>query len=99
MDLSVVTNSSADGLFFVFCSRNILTKLVGYQQPVVSVSRWNSWLELFRFHVNCIHFRVALFVHVGSAQLLYGKWCFVLHVQRCGSCRVSTNIRHSSTPV
>ena len=36
---------------------------------IVSVSRWNSWLEPFRFHVNCIHFRGAVFVHVGSAQM------------------------------
>jgi len=36
---------------------------------LVSVSRWNSWLESFRFHVNCIHFRGAVFVHVGQAQL------------------------------
>ena len=53
--------------FYVFCSKNILTKLVGYQQPTVSI--WNRWLEVepFRFHVNCIHFRAAVFVHVGSA--------------------------------
>jgi len=38
---------------------------------LVSVSIWNRWLELepFRFHVNCIHFRGAVFIHVGSAQL------------------------------
>ena len=29
----------------------------------------NSWLEPFRFHVNCIHFCGAVVVHVGSAQL------------------------------
>jgi len=23
---------------------------------LVSVSRWISWLEPFRFHVNCVHF-------------------------------------------
>jgi len=59
-------------IFYVLCSKNILKKLFGYQQPTclcVSVSRWNSWLEKIRFHVNCIHFRGAVFVHVGSAQL------------------------------
>jgi len=25
-------------------------------------------VEPFRFHVNCIHFRAAVFVHVGPAQ-------------------------------
>jgi len=28
-------------------------------------------------------------IHVRPAQL-YGKWCFNLHVQCCGSCMVST---------
>ena len=40
---------------------------------LISVSRWNSWLEQFRFHVNCIHFRGAVFVHVRLAQLCTGK--------------------------
>jgi len=44
-------------------------KLVGYQQPTFSVSTWNSLLEPFHFHMNCIHFRGAVFVHVRSAQL------------------------------
>jgi len=38
-----------------------------------SVSGWNSWLETIRFHVNCIHFRAAVFVHVGPAQLCTEK--------------------------
>jgi len=36
---------------------------------LVFESRWNSWLESFRFHVKCINFRGAVFVHVGPAQL------------------------------
>ena len=57
--------------FYVLCSKNILMNLVSYQQPTVhvSVSRWNSLLESFLFHVNFIHFRGALFVHEGPAQL------------------------------
>jgi len=46
-----------------------LSKLVVINSLLVFVSRWNSWLETFRFHVNCIHFRGAVFVHVRSAQL------------------------------
>jgi len=43
--------------FYVLCNKNILMKLVGYQQPIlVSVSWRNSWWETFRFHVNCVHF-------------------------------------------
>jgi len=36
---------------------------------LVPVSGWKSSLEAFRFHVNCIHFRGAVFVHVVSALL------------------------------
>jgi len=54
-------------IFYVFCSENILTKLVATDSLLVSVSIWNRWLEVepFRFHVNCIHFRRVVFVHVG----------------------------------
>jgi len=55
--------------FYVLCSKNILMKLFLINSLHVFVSRWNSWLESFRFHVNCIHFRGAVFVHVGLAQL------------------------------
>ena len=34
---------------------------------------WNLWLEPFRFHVKCFHFRVAVFLHVGVAQQCRGK--------------------------
>jgi len=57
-------------IFYGFCSKNILTKLVAYHQPTCRcVSVGNSWLATFRFHVNCIDFHGAVFVHVGPAQL------------------------------
>ena len=63
------------------------------------MSRWNSWLEPFRFHVNCIHFREAVFVHVGPAQLCTenGIWFYM-----CSAVEVAwlaQNVRHSSTRV
>ena len=42
------------------------------------MSRWNSWLESFRFHVNCIHFRGTVFIHVGPAQLCMEMQIFSL---------------------
>jgi len=43
--------------FYVLCSKNILMKLfLAMNSLLVSVSRWNSWLEQLRFHVNCVHF-------------------------------------------
>jgi len=56
-------------MFFFYnliCSKNILTKLVGYQQSWCQdgIRGWNY----FAFHVNCTHFRGALYVHVGANQ-------------------------------
>jgi len=66
---------------------------------LVSVSRWNSWLETFRFHVNYIHFSGAVFVHVGPAQLCTQNG---VSVYMCSAVEVgwlAQNIRHSSTRV
>ena len=57
------------------------------------------WLEPFRFHVNCIHFREAVFVHVGQARLCTGNG---VSFHMCSAVEVAwleTNIRHSSTRV
>jgi len=85
--------------FYVLFSVNILTKLVGYQQPLlVFVSRWNSWLEPFRFHVNSIHFRADVFVRVRPAQFCTRNsisFCTCSAVEVAWSAQ---NIRHSSKP-
>jgi len=62
--------------FYVFCSKNILTILVGYQQPTCVC------IKMEFFHVNYIHFRPAVFAHVGCGvgTIVYRKWGFVLHV-------------------
>ena len=85
----------------MFYSMNILTKLVGYQHNslLVSVSRWNSLLEPFHFHVNCFHFRATVFVHVVSAQLCTENG---VSFYMCSVAEVAwlvQNIRHSSTGV
>ena len=87
-------------LFCVFCGKNILTKLVGYHQPIlVSVSRWNLWLETFRIHVNCIHLRGAVFVHVGQAQLCTENGVSLYMRSAVEVARLAQNIRRSSTRV
>ena len=85
--------------FYVFCSKNILTKLDGYQQPTVSI--WNRWLQVepFRFHVNCIHFRGAVFVHVGPEQLCTGNGVSFYMCSAVEVALLAQNIRHSSTSV
>jgi len=56
--------------FYVLCSKNILTKPVGYQKPTCLCVKTEFMVGTFRFHVNCIHFRRAVFFHVGLLQLL-----------------------------
>ena len=36
------------------------------------MARLNSWMEPFHFHVNCIHFRGAVFVHVRRHNCVVG---------------------------
>jgi len=73
--------------FNLLCSKNILTKLVRYQQPTCLCIKM-EFVETFRFLVNCIHFRTAVFVHVGSAQLCTENG--VSFYMCCRSCMVST---------
>jgi len=54
----------------MLCGKNILTKPVGYQKPTCLCVKMEFMVGTFRFHVNCIYFRRAVFVHVGLAQLL-----------------------------
>ena len=44
--------------------------------------------EPFRFHVNCAHFRGAVFVHVGSAQLCT-EICVVFYMYVCSAVEVA----------
>jgi len=56
-------------------------------------------VEQFRFHVNSIHFRGAVLVHVGSAQLCTEN---VVSFYMCSAVEVAwlaQNIRHTSTRV
>jgi len=85
---------------YVFCNKNILTKLVRYQQPTCLCAKMEFVFgrttslscDLYSLSWSC-------FRSCGFGTIVYGKWCFVLHVQWCGSCMVSTEIPHSSTRV
>jgi len=66
---------------------------------LVSVSRWNSYLEPFRFHVNCVYFFGAVFIFVGSAQLCTKNG---VSFHMCSAVEVAwlaQNFPHSSTRV
>jgi len=56
-------------------------------------------VEPFRFHVNCIHFRGAVFVHVGSAQLCTETGASFYMCSAVEVAWLAQNIRHSSTRV
>jgi len=49
------------------------------------------------FHVNCIHFRGAVFVHVGQAQLCTGNGFLFCMCSAAEVAWLAQNIRHSST--
>ena len=65
------------------------------------MSIWNRRLEVepFRFHVNCIHFREAVFVNVGSAQLCMGNGVSIYMCSAVEVAWLAQNIRHSRTRV
>jgi len=79
--------------FYVFCSKNILTKLVGYQQPTCFC------IKMEFFHVNCIHFRGAVFAHVWSAQLCKGNGVSFYMCSAVEVAWLAQNTRHSSIRV
>jgi len=67
----VNSHQSAVGWFIFFkllCRENILTKLVGYQQPNCLCVKMEFVLGNIALSCECIHFHGAVFVHVGPAQ-------------------------------
>jgi len=77
-------------LNFVFCSKDILTKLVGYQQPTCLCVKMG-------FVVGTISLLCELFSHGCFRSRVWPVFvrtqlcteCFISHVQCCGSCMVS----------
>ena len=63
------------------------------------MSGWNLSLEPFRFHMNCFHFRAAVFVHVSPAQLCTETG---VSINMCSAVEVAwlaESIRHRSASV
>jgi len=89
---SVVTNLLEDGLFSsnLVCSKNILTKLVGYQQPTGVCVRMEFVFGTISLSCELFLLSCGSFRSCGAGTIVYWKWCSVLHVQCCGSCMVST---------
>jgi len=75
--------------FYVFCSKNILTELFGYKQPTCLC------IKMEFFHVNCIHFRAAVFAHVGLPQLCTGNGVSFYMCSAVEVAWLAQNIRNS----
>ena len=84
--LVIVTNRLANGLFKknLLCSKNSFTKIVGYQQPTLSlcqdsIRRWNhfAFMRIVFTFVQLFSFTWDRDRH----KCVREKWCFFLHVQ------------------
>jgi len=96
----LVSSHQSIGRWFIFMC--FVLKIFWWNQLainslVVSVSRWNSWLEQFRFHVNYIHFQRAVFVHAGLEQLCTGKGVWFYMCSAVEVAWLAQNIRRSSS--
>jgi len=76
--------------FYMFCSKNILTKQVGYQQPTCRCVKMEFVVGTISLSCELYSLSWSCFRSCGAGIIVYGKWCFVSHVQCCGSCMVST---------
>jgi len=76
--------------FFVFCTKNILTKLVDYQQPTCLCVKMEFVVGTISFSCELHSLSWSCFRSCGAGTIVYGKWCFFSHMQCCGRCMVST---------
>jgi len=75
--------------------------LLATNNLLVSVSRWNSWLEPFRFHVSCFHFRAAVSFMRGQRNYVR-ETVFRFTCVECSAVEVTwlaQNIRHGNVSV
>jgi len=76
--------------FYVFFSKNILTKLLGYQQPTCLCVKMEFVVGTISFSCELYSRSWDCFRSCGAGTIVYGKWSLDLHAQCRGSCLVST---------
>jgi len=76
-----------DGLF-VMCFV-VRMKLGGYQQPTRLCIKMEFVVGTISLPCELSLLSWSCFRSSGVGTIVYGKWCFVSHVQRCGRCMVS----------
>jgi len=78
--------------FYVFSSNNVLMKLVAYQQPTCLCVKMEFVVGIISLSCELYSLSWSCFRSRGSGTIAYGKWCFDLHVECCGSCMISTMV-------
>jgi len=76
--------------FYVLSSKNILMKQVVYQQLTCLCVKMEFVVGIISLSCEMYSLSWSCFRSCASGTVVYEKWCFDLHVKRCGSCMVST---------
>jgi len=85
--------------FNVFCSKNILTKLVGYQQPACLCVKMEFVVGTISLLCELYSLSWSCFLRVGSAQLCAGNGFSFYMCSAVEVAWLAQNIRDSSTRV
>jgi len=85
--------------FYVLCNKNILTKLVGYQQPTCLCVKMQFVVGPISLSCELCSLSKAAFVHVGPAQLCTENGVSFYMCSAVEVAWLAQNFRHSSTRV
>ena len=85
--------------FYVFCGKNILTKLVGYNQPTCLCVNMEIVVGNISFSCELYSFSWSCFVHVGLAQLCTENGVSLYMCSAVEVAWLAQNIRRSSKRV
>jgi len=85
--------------FYVLCNKNILMKLVGYQQPTCLCAKMELVVETISLSCELFSFSKAAFLHVRLAQLCTENGVLIYMGSAVEVAWLAQNFRHSSTRV
>jgi len=86
-------------IFYVLCSKNILMKLVVYQQPTWPCLKMEFVVRTISLSCELFSLSKAAFLHVGPAQLCTENGVSICMCSAVEVVWLAQNIRHSSTRV
>jgi len=85
--------------FYALCNKNILTKLVGYQQPTCLCVKMEFVVGTISFSCELCTLCKVVLVHVGPAQLRTENCVSIFMCSAVEVAWLAQNFRHSSTRV